>query len=70
MPWPPPMHSVTRPRFRQSRRIEWDKAGRQHTPGPDRMAVRGDAAVDVDDVLRQAELARHDDGDRANASLI
>lgn len=23
MPWPPPMHSVTRPRLRRSRRMEW-----------------------------------------------
>jgi len=41
-----------------------DQAGGQNGAcRPDRVTVRDRAALDVDDVLRQAELARHDDGD-------
>jgi len=50
MPWPPPMHKVTKPRRRPSRRIEWM-----------RRVVRTAPVAPIG--FRQAELARHDDGD-------
>src|SRR6202011_4156868 len=41
-----------------------DEAGGQNgARRPDWMAMRDRAALDVDDVLRQAEIARNDDGD-------
>ena len=58
MPWPPPMHKVTMPRFRPSRRIEWTVGCQHRTGGADRVAMRNGAALDVDDVLGQAKLAR------------
>ena len=63
MPWPPPMHRVTTPRLEAVAAHRVQQARRQHRAGrADRMAVRDGAALDVDDVLRQAELAR--DGER------
>ena len=32
MPWPPPMHNVTMPRLRSSRRIEYAVRERMRTP--------------------------------------
>src|SRR5229473_2083109 len=42
-----------------------DEAGGEHGPGrADRMAMRDGAALDIDDVLGETELARHHDRDR------
>jgi hypothetical protein len=42
-----------------------DQSRRQHgARRPDRMAMSDGATLDIDDVLRQTELARHNDGDR------
>ena len=57
MPMPPPTHSVTRPRFRflplelVEQRADEHRAGRA-----ERMAHRDRAAVDVDLLVRHAEL--------------
>ena len=57
MPWPPPMQSVTSPRRMPSRLHRMEQARRQHRAGrADRMAVGDGAALDIDDVLGQAEL--------------
>ena len=42
-----------------------DQAGRQHRARrPNRMAMRDRTTLDIDDILLQTELARHDDRDR------
>src|SRR5262249_55180295 len=42
-----------------------DETGRQHGAGPsDRMAMRNRASLDIDDILRQTELAHYSNGDR------
>src|ERR1700729_2994336 len=42
-----------------------DELRGQHCAGrADRVAVRNGAALDIDDLVRQSELARDDDGDR------
>ena len=71
MPCPPPMHSVTMPRFSPSRRIECSRRVVSTAPGcADRMAVRDGATLDVDDVFRQPSSRRTASGTAANASLI
>jgi hypothetical protein len=58
------MHNVTMP-LETVAAHGVDQAGRQHrTRCPDRMAVSDGATLDIDDVLRQAEFAHDDDGDR------
>ena len=42
-----------------------DETGRQHGAGrSDRMAMRNRASLDIDDILRQTELAHYNNGDR------
>ena len=41
-----------------------ETSSQNRTRRPDRVTVRDRATLDVDDVLRQAELAGHDNGDR------
>ncbi len=54
-----------------SARTPWSRRGGENRArGPDRVAMRDGAPIDIDDVVRQAKLRRHGEGTAANASLI
>ena len=64
MPWPPPMQRVTTAPAKSITLQRVQQPRRQHgTGGPDRMPVRDSAAVDVDHVLGEPDLAQAGQGD-------
>ena len=64
-PWPPPPHSAAAPRPPPRRRSSWTRCSASLAPGrADRMAERDRAAVDVDQLRADAEVAHRLDGDR------